>query len=295
MRSAAAALAHAYLTSAPQDAMAAEDYEWQMRPLGLGEMQATGLPPGDDIDPSQSNDRPVVVSYGDGERTPIQVWDGVHRILSSIMVGKGERMAAVGVKKEGSVFFEDLPDDMSELLSCLFEDAHLKTPPSVPTRAVRVDRFPDVGLATVSDDRGLAHVAQMAGQYLPPVVLNGDVWMDGRHRIRHLKDAGVEWVLAIDLAGKMPAPQPGQNLHLGLLKPILNGNSMTQKTVFTQNDLNLIRFFLPEKLGNSVLTAIKENGLESNVDNEVECASEKKAAALEVVKQMTKAKGRKAP
>lgn len=168
-RSAAASLAHEHLDAAPPAAMTVEDYEWQMRLLGFAEMQATDIGPEGDVDPDLSGDHPIVVSYGDGERTPIQVWDGVHRIVSTMNRGHGDRMAAVGVKKEGVMFLEDLPDDMNALLHDICEDAAVHTPTFLPTRAVRVDRFPVVPLADgKNDERGPAHVARMAGQCLPP-------------------------------------------------------------------------------------------------------------------------------
>lgn len=257
-RSAAAELAHAYIDHAPECAKSADDYEWQMRPLGLGEMRATQMTTdGRGIDPAKSGQVPVVVSYGDDEYAPLAVWDGVHRILSSLITGKGSRMAAVGVKKEGIVYLDDLSEDMNELVSSLLEEAGVEIPSTVPTRAVRVDRFPDVGLATGPDDRGLAHAADMAGQYLPPVVVNGDVWMDGRHRIHHLKETGVEWMLAIDLAGLLPAPKPGEAMHLGVLKSMEPVPAILP--TFTQEDLNLIKFFLPEKLSDAVLATIRHS------------------------------------
>lgn len=200
-----------YLDASPPGVTSVDEYEWQLRPLGLGEMRAAGLGEDPNCDPSKSDDRPVIVSMGDGESTPILVWDGVHRIRSSYQTKEESRPALVGIKKQGEIYVDDLPLDLQDLLEDFFGDAGKKMVDCLPTRAIRVSRFP---LAVVGNDpldsRGLEHVEDMKWNYLPPVVVVGDIWLDGRHRIKAVREMGVEWVNAIDLDNLIPKPKKGQ-------------------------------------------------------------------------------------
>lgn len=103
----AEALAQMYLDAAPENAVSADEYVWAWARLTREDMERTGLKRGFDchaknigLDPSKSDlERPVVVSVGDGERDPVAVWDGVHRIMSALALGSESLPAAVGYKK----------------------------------------------------------------------------------------------------------------------------------------------------------------------------------------------------
>ena len=55
-----------------------------------------------------------------------------------------------------------------------------------------------------SDYRGEEYAEAMVGQRLPPLVIHGNKWLDGRHRLSALRRAGITCVECIDLSDIFP-------------------------------------------------------------------------------------------
>lgn len=97
----------------------------------------------------------------------------------------------------------DLPEDLQVLLLQVIEsrDAKLKEEDvcslRLPIRKLPMRIFPNIPIAT--DDRDISYAEAMIGQRLPPVVICGKQWIDGRHRIWALKRSKVKEVDCIDL------------------------------------------------------------------------------------------------
>jgi hypothetical protein len=105
----AMALAAQFLDASPEDTMSVDEYDWQYTTLSWGELIDTGMWPrrhqharNINLVPEKSDfSRPLVVSLGDGTRNRIEVWDGVHRTLSALLLGREkvpEVPAVVGKK-----------------------------------------------------------------------------------------------------------------------------------------------------------------------------------------------------
>lgn len=97
-----------------------------------------------------------------------------------------------------------LPDDLQVLLADLVEDSlgeaglqrmelHYFTVKQVP-----VAHFPRVKMWT--DYRDRAYSEAMIGQQVPPVVICGDQWLDGRNRVWAARRSGRNTVDCIDLS-----------------------------------------------------------------------------------------------
>jgi len=73
--------------------------------------------------------------------------------------------------------------------------------------------FPIVPICT--DDRDLAYATAMVGKLLPPVIISGKQWLDGRNRVwaaRQFHDTHIEAIDIYDIIDQWPFP------CLGLLK-----------------------------------------------------------------------------
>lgn len=118
-----------------------------------------------------------------------------------------------------SIPFTSLPDDMQELISCYFDNAGIDDVPALlPLRQIPLALFPDVALADgLIDTRGQVYAQDMmhTSGWLPPVVVHGDSWMDGRHRVWASKQVGRLWTTAIDLKGLIP------DVSDGLVSPVI--------------------------------------------------------------------------
>jgi hypothetical protein len=68
---------------------------------------------------------------------------------------------------------------------------------SFKTQTLPVKIFPSVPLST--DYRDKQYASAMIGKSFPPIVIHGDKWIDGRHRIWALKQSGAASVECIDL------------------------------------------------------------------------------------------------
>lgn len=151
-------LAQKFIDAAPEDATNADEYEWVFRDLTKQELQDTGLlenfdehAKNIDLDPEKSDlSRPVVVSMGDGERNPVAVWDGVHRIMSALARGKTVR-AAVGTRRA--------TDDQAD------------NKPVLP-----VDNVIPSGNETAADDQDTG--ADIPRAFFKKVKVSTDVWIE---------------------------------------------------------------------------------------------------------------------
>ena len=104
--------------------------------------------------------------------------------------------------------FRDLPIDLQTLLFEIIdvvagkhgleglEDRQLKI------RLLPTAIFPHVSI--LSDYRSEKYVEAMIGQHLPPLVIHGNKWLDGRHRLCALRRAGITSVKCIDLSEIFP-------------------------------------------------------------------------------------------
>jgi hypothetical protein len=99
--------------------------------------------------------------------------------------------------------FAYLPSDLQVLIADFVELAAGEIPArnlSFQTfRICRIPlrRFPFVNLC--SDYRDEAYAAKMRGRCLPPVIICGDQWWDGGHRVHVARLEGKRTISAIDL------------------------------------------------------------------------------------------------
>jgi hypothetical protein len=99
--------------------------------------------------------------------------------------------------------FKDLPDDMQvllfELVECVAGEPGLQKleQHSFKVQTLPIKIFPPVLLSV--DDRNEQHALAMVGSSLPPIVVHGNKWIDGRHRIWALKRSGAANVECINL------------------------------------------------------------------------------------------------
>lgn len=111
-----------------------------------------------------------------------------------------------------SISFLDLPEDMQVLIGQIAEDfaPNRKTADrnwdkldrlKFPIVKIKISAFPDVAITgSAADDRGGAiHARAMAGLSLPPIVVGGKSWYDGRHRVWIARRTGKKSIDAIDL------------------------------------------------------------------------------------------------
>jgi hypothetical protein len=119
----------------------------------------------------------------------------------------------VSFDKNSRILVSTLPDDMQVLIQDLAKSPRQ----SYPVRTIGLDRFPMVEVADgVLDARGEQTVLQMMQdrKQLPPIIVAGESWLDGRHRVDALRRSGETSVVAIDI-GK----QASANDTIGKLLP----------------------------------------------------------------------------
>lgn len=112
---------------------------------------------------------------------------------------------------------------MQELLHSLFDDVGAQIPSVVPLRQIPVACFPEVELAKGVDQRGETYAMGMVNAIkIPPIVVDADQWLDGRHRVWASRYETKPWIWAIDLKGLLPAPPAGVKRFplIGRIKPI---------------------------------------------------------------------------
>lgn len=102
-----------------------------------------------------------------------------------------------------SVVVDELPDDMQDLLFQFFELDDQELPDSLPLVRLPLTRFPDLDMVmSQGDERGETYARDMFGvPDLPPVIVSGKQWLDGRHRVWAAKQQGHTSIDAIDLSG----------------------------------------------------------------------------------------------
>ena len=98
----------------------------------------------------------------------------------------------------------DLPDDLQVLVGDFVEDSlgerglELMDTHWFEIHRVPVTAFPQVKMWT--DYRNRAYADAMIGEELPPVLICGDHWLDGRHRVWVARRTGSATVDCIDLS-----------------------------------------------------------------------------------------------
>jgi len=98
----------------------------------------------------------------------------------------------------------DLPEDMqvllTEIVGATASNATLRklSKHSFTVYGLPITAFPVVPIWT--DYRGRAYTNSMLGRNLPPVILCGRKWIDGRHRLWVWRKEGMTRVPCIDLA-----------------------------------------------------------------------------------------------
>jgi hypothetical protein len=105
--------------------------------------------------------------------------------------------------RRGTCVFATLPFDLQVLIGDLVElgageaAARKLWFRSIRLHKIALARFPCVALC--SDYRDVAYTAKMLGRRLPPVVVCGDQWWDGRHRVHVARLEGKTRINAINL------------------------------------------------------------------------------------------------
>lgn len=117
-----------------------------------------------------------------------------------------------------SVLLTRLPLDLQHLLFDLTVGTGIYTlPRRLPVRVIPIERFPHVEIGTnPTDQRGHAYVQRMINADLPPLVIVGEHWIDGRHRIAAHRLMQTKSVPCIDLVNIIPVPTVP---YLGTLIP----------------------------------------------------------------------------
>lgn len=137
--------------------------------------------------------------------------------------------------------FSDLPQDMQVLLGELvdadWEELSSKGV-SFPLLNVDINRFPDVPMST--DYRKPEQYEGMSSQEMPPVVLWGNYWLDGRHRVYEAKRQGMDSIPAIDVSGLQKYNNAGfkpEKYHIA----VLGSTHMFQNMIRVRSERNLPR------------------------------------------------------
>jgi hypothetical protein len=97
----------------------------------------------------------------------------------------------------------DLPEDMQQLIADMIDesDYHRIYNASFVMIEVPLKLFPGVRIGGRGDDRDIAYTMRMKGEKLPPVIIHGRKWLDGRHRVFLARKIGALRIPAIDLSG----------------------------------------------------------------------------------------------
>lgn len=122
-----------------------------------------------------------------------------------------------------TVRFDDLPDDMQDLVAGLVwpvlgEDG---VPADLPVVDVPLDDLPDVPLADPEadgDDRGVDHALAMDPDDVPPIIVADGLFLDGRHRVWRFRSLGRGTIPAIDLTG-IADPGMRDGMAMGTVGP----------------------------------------------------------------------------
>jgi hypothetical protein len=113
-------------------------------------------------------------------------------------------MVTGGVHLNARRRFSDLPEDLQALLYDVVgssDDNDLLVETETHCFAIHeipIEAFPDISIWT--DYRDRAYAEAMVGQSLPPAIVCGEKWVDGRHRVWVWRKTGMKRVPCIDLA-----------------------------------------------------------------------------------------------
>ena len=137
----------------------------------------------------------------------------------------------------------DLPEDKQDILMSFFGEFGQDTPSRLPVRSLPVSAFPNVKLADgVNDERGESYAQEMIGKKVPPIIVYGNDWLDGRHRVWAAKQEGKETIDAIDLADLLPPDAtkviepiakllPGTDVAFSRVQPLTPEEVLKPKTI----------------------------------------------------------------
>lgn len=153
-----------------------------------------------------------------GEGLITQVLDAEDQDITDSMRDDGVRLRDVTSE---SVAYSSLPPDMQDIVAQYLEMAGWEIPAMLPTRVIPLSAFPDMELADgYTDERGEAYAAEMIGQKVPPIVVAGNTWLDGRHRVWAARKEGRLGMVAIDLGADLMQALPRNASTMGaLLRP----------------------------------------------------------------------------
>jgi hypothetical protein len=99
--------------------------------------------------------------------------------------------------------YSALPDDLQILIGDYTPDENWdKLQQHVfAIKEIPITAFPDVPIGEISgDSRDEQYAKDMIGQKLPPIVMFGNAWLDGKHRVWAAKQSGQQMIDTIDLA-----------------------------------------------------------------------------------------------
>ena len=114
------------------------------------------------------------------------------------------------------ISFQSLPEDFQVLILQILESCNVPLEEEkldsmkFPVRTLSMNIFPEVPIVTTDDDRNLSYAEAMVGEILPPILICGKQWIDGRHRVWALRKIKAENVDCVDLSsliGSYPFPQ----------------------------------------------------------------------------------------
>jgi hypothetical protein len=104
--------------------------------------------------------------------------------------------------------FHELPDDMQTLVSDIVgvvaseQDWEKLKNHEFEIHQLPISIFPSVPIST--DYRNKQYAEAMFGKKLPPLLIHGHKWLDGRHRLWAFKQMDVTFVECIDLQEIFP-------------------------------------------------------------------------------------------
>lgn len=113
-------LAEAVIDAGPESMISAAEYLWVKSTLPIAEMKQAGgwlreivTPESEPWCKPELSDltRPIIVSYGDRERCPVNLWDGCHRSHAAAMLGHASLPCAIGLRL---TFQDSFSIDMGE-------------------------------------------------------------------------------------------------------------------------------------------------------------------------------------
>ena len=121
-----------------------------------------------------------------------------------------------------TIGFRDLPEDVQVLIGDTFGRYDLDDS-AFEVLTVPIAAFPVVAVEDdPGDTRYLADYVGVPMEDFPPVLLLGDCWLDGRHRVAAARAQGIETIDAIDLTALALTDEHLQGLrawNLGVLNP----------------------------------------------------------------------------